>query len=386
MTATITIGFLPRERFEVGAESLATLLDNTNEPYELIVTAPAMPDRYRREMDEVLERRPTTIVVEVDHPLLPAASKNLILEHATGDYVAFVENDVLYPPGWLDGLVAACEEFPADVASPLIREGRGDEEHFDQHLGRIVDPTPGRPIDIRGIAGPRNNATERTRVDFIEQHCLLYRRSALDAITPFDEELNTRDEVDVSMALWAAGKTVVLEPAVRINYVPPTTAPADDELDYFRFRWDLDRAAMSRDRIRERWNLVDTPGDLGFVRARNNLIALPGVHDELADVVDSGGRTILLENGEWFGTEVTEGLDLVPYTNYGGEFGGFPADDATSLAELDRAMEGGARQLAIAWPADWWLDCLPALHRRLEESARLVREDDRLRVYALTAP
>ena len=233
MTATITIGFLPRERFEVGAESLATLLDNTNEPYELIVTAPAMPDRYRREMDEVLEHRPTTIVVEVDHLLLPAASKNRILEHATGDYVAFVENDVLYPPGWLDGLVAACEEFPADVASPLFGEVRGNEEHFDQHLGRIVDPTPGRPIDIRGIAGPRNNATERTRVDFIEQHCLLYRRSALDAITPFDEELNTRDEVDVSMALWAAGKTVVLEPAVRINDVPPTTAPADDELDYF---------------------------------------------------------------------------------------------------------------------------------------------------------
>ena len=49
-------------------------------------------------------------------------------------------------------------------------------------------------------------------------------------------------------------------------------------------------------------------------------------------------------------------------------------------------MEEGARQLAIAWPADWWLDCLPALHRRLEESARLVRENDRLRVYVLTAP
>ena len=55
MTATITIGFPAPERFEVGAESLATLLDNTNEPYELIVTAPAMPDRYRREMDEVLD-------------------------------------------------------------------------------------------------------------------------------------------------------------------------------------------------------------------------------------------------------------------------------------------------------------------------------------------
>lgn len=386
MTSRITVGFLPRERFELGAESLATLLDNTTEPYDLIVIAPAMPECYRRELDAVLERRPETLVIEVDRLLLPAESKNVILEHATGDYVAFVENDVLYPPGWLDGLVAACEEFPAAVASPLIREGRGDDEHFDHHLGRIADPRPGQPIDIRGIAAPRNGVTERTRVDFIEQHCLVYRRSALDAIAPFDEELNTRDEVDVSMALWAADQTIVLEPAVKINYVPPTTAPTDDELDYFRFRWDLDRAAMSRDRIRDRWNLTDTPGDLGFVRARHNLISLPEMHDELAGVIEEGGRTILLENGEWFETEVTEGLDLIPYTNHQGQFGGFPADGAAALAELDREIDAGARQLAIAWPADWWLECLPALERRLAESARLVRADDRLRVYALRAP
>jgi len=384
--SSITIGFLPRERYELAAESLTTLLANTPEPFELIVVAPAVPDRYRREMDAVLEARPSTLVLEADRPLLPAASKNLVLEHATGDYVAFVENDVLYPPGWLEELAAACEEFPADVASPLIREGRGDTEHFDHHLGRIVEPADEGPIEIRGIDAARNAVTERTRVDFVEQHCLLYRRTALDAIGPFDEELNTRDEVDVSMALWAAGQTIVLDPAVRINYVPPTTSPAADELEFFLLRWDENRAAASRERIRDRWNLTNTPGDLGFVRARNNLLAMPGMRAELADIVESGGRTILLENGEWFETDVTAGLDLVPYTNWNGQFGGFPADDHASLVELDREITAGARQLAIAWPADWWLDHLPALRQRLEQHARLVRDDDRLRVFALEAP
>ena len=123
----ITVGFIPRERYELAAESLRTLLDNTAEPYELIIVAPAVPNRYRQEMDAVIAERPATIVLEHDRPLLPAASKNLVLEHATGNYVAFVENDVLYPRGWLRGLVAACEEFPADVASPLIREGAGGQ-------------------------------------------------------------------------------------------------------------------------------------------------------------------------------------------------------------------------------------------------------------------
>ena len=385
MKPTVTIGFVPRERYELAAESLTTLLDNTPEPYELIVVAPAIPARYRHEMDEVLRRRPRTRVLEVDRPLLPAASKNVVLEHASGEYVAFVENDVLYPPGWLDALQAACEEFPANVASPLIREGRGSHEHFDHHLGHIEPQGPDRPLRIHGISAPRNAVTERTRVDFVEQHCLLYRRSALDRIAPFDEELNTRDEVDVSLALWSCEQVVVLEPSVRVNYVPPTTSPAEDELGYFRIRWDLDRAAASRERIRQRWNLVDTPGDLGFVRARNHLISLPDMHRELAALVDTGGRTILLENGEWFGTETTRGLDLVPYTDWNGEFGGFPADDVSALEELDRQVVAGARQLAVAWPAAWWLDHLPALRTRLERSARIVRDDDRLTVYALEA-
>ena len=220
-------------------------------------------------------------------------------------------------------------------------------------------------------------------MDFVEQHCLVYRRRALDRITPFDEELNTRDEVDVSMALWAADQTIVLDPAVRINYVPPTSAPAEDELEYFRLRWDLDRAATSRDRIRERWNLAETPGDLGFVRARHNLIALPDMRRSLQEIVETGGRTVLLENGEWFGTEVTDGLDLIPFTNWHGLFGGFPAGDAESVVELDRAIAEGARQLVVAWPADWWLDHLPRLQARLDRTARVVSDDGRLRVYQL---
>ncbi|MFW2383008.1 MAG: glycosyltransferase family 2 protein [Acidimicrobiales bacterium] len=386
MTSTVpsaSIIFLPRERYELTAESLATMLDNTAEPFELFVVAPAGPDRDRRELDEVLERRPATTVLEADAPLLPAASKNLALGHVTGDFVAIVENDVLYPSGWLEGLIAAALEFPADVVSPLIREGRGADEHFDHHLGRIDATSDDEPVRIRGIDGPRNALTERTQVDFVEQHCLLYRRTALAAITPFDEELNTRDEVDVSMALWAAGQTIVVEPAVRINYVPPTTSPADDELDYYLLRWDEERATASRQRIRARWNLADTPGDLGFVRARNNLVSLPHMHDTLAGLVAEGGRTILLENGEWFGTEVTGDLDLVPFTDCQGHFGGFPSDDAESMEEFNRAVAAGARQLIIGWPADWWLDHLPALRDHLEHHARLVRDDARLRVYAL---
>ena len=87
---SITIGWFPRERFIVAAEPLQTLLE-----------------------------------------------KNFILDRVTTDYVALVENDVLFTPGWLEWLWSACEEEPADVAPPEIYDERGYKNHFDKHLGEI---------------------------------------------------------------------------------------------------------------------------------------------------------------------------------------------------------------------------------------------------------
>jgi GT2 family glycosyltransferase len=278
VSPSITIGFLPRERFVTAAESLESLYAHTTLPFRLLVVDPATPPRYLAEMREVLARHDNWRIISVDRHVLPAVSKNLVLAETQDEYVCLLENDNLFSPGWLEALVDACEEHPADVAAPLIREGRGTTGHFDHHLGTVVPSTavPGR-WEVRPIDRPRDALTTRQPVEFVEQHCLLFRRAVFDRIGRYDEELNTRDEVDLSLALRHAGATVVLEPRSIVNYVPPTAAPEDDELPFYRLRWDLDRAQTSRERIRERWDLVETPGDLEFVRYRTHIPELPRV-------------------------------------------------------------------------------------------------------------
>jgi GT2 family glycosyltransferase len=383
---SVTIGFVPRERFALAAESLATLVATTPPHHRLVVVDAGGPPAVLAEVEAVLAGHPHAEVVSTGRPLLPAASKNLVVERASTDYVALVENDVLYPVGWLDGLLAACEEAPADVAAPLIREGRRPIPHFDALLGTIAESAehPGK-VEVRPLAEPRHTVATRAPVQFVEQHCLLFRRAALERIGPFDEQLNTRDEVDLSLALWHAGLTIVLEPAVQVDYIPPTFEVRDDELAFYRQRWDLDRARVSRDRIRVRWNLVDTPGDLGFVRYRNRIPQVREVRRRLA-VVAAGNpvaNVALLDNGEWFGTEVTEGLAVRPFPELGGYYGGFPAGDAAALAELDRAVAEGVDHVAVGWPAWWWLDHLPALRDRLAHHPDVAPTDDLLRVVDL---
>ncbi len=385
MTPAITIGFTPRERFAGAAESLASLYDHTPLPFELLVVDGATPPRYLMQMEGILDGHDNWRMLRSDRHLLPAEAKNLVLAEATGDYLCIVENDNLFTDGWLEALVAACEELPADVACPAIREGRGTTEHFDRHLGSLVRRDgPGGSYEIVPLEGSRNAVRERTRVDFVEQHCLLFRRSVFERIGPFDEELNTRDEIDLSLALHHAGATVVLEPRAVVNYIPPSERPEEDELEFYGMRWDLDRAVRSRERIRRKWDLVETPGDLGFVRYRNLIPTLPAVRADLERLAGDGGPILLLDDGDWIGTEVTEGLPIEHFPSRDGVFWGFPSSGEDALRDLDEAVRSGATHLVVAWPGRWWLDELPELRTAIERLGPPVLHDDRLDAYALT--
>lgn len=387
MTPSITIGFLPRERYSIAAESLASLYAHTPMPFELIVVDAATPQRHLDQMTAVLADHDNWRVLSFDRPMLPAESKNRILAETSTDYVCLLENDVLFSDGWLEALLQACEDVPADVAAPIIREGRGTDGHFDHHLGRLVASRdhPGK-YEVEPLQHAREHITSRERVDFVEQHCVLFRRSVFDHIGPYDAELNTRDEVDLSLALHHAGMVVVLEPRSIINYVAPTGPPEDDELEYYRMRWDLARATLSRERIRDRWNLVDTPGDLEFVRYRNRIPDLPRIRRVVSDLCSAGRRVMVLDDGDWFDTDVLRDLPALPFPDAGGHFGGFPASDDSAVAELRTVLSTGVTDVIVGWPAQWWFDHLPKFRSELEEWAQTVERDDRLIMFSVDAP
>ena len=66
MTPSITIGFLPRERFLLATESLASLYDKTTLPFTLLVVDPATPPRYLGEMREVLDQHDNWRIISSD--------------------------------------------------------------------------------------------------------------------------------------------------------------------------------------------------------------------------------------------------------------------------------------------------------------------------------
>lgn len=384
----ITIGFVPRERFSLAAEALQRIFDHTEQPFDMIVVDCNIPAVYRREMDEVLEGRDNVTIIQTDHYLLPNQSKNLVVEEAKGKWLCMIENDVLVQDGWLSTLIAACEEHPADVAVPLIMEGPlgAGKVHFDDLLGEVREVQS--PDGVRLEIAPRtrkkeqDRGTRRRTVQFMEQHCLLFRRSVFDRIGPYDGELNTRDEIDLSLSLYKAGVPVVYEPACEVHYLPPYP-PRDDETDYFFMKWDLDRAQKSRDRIREKWNLVEVPGDMAFVRDRNRIGTLSRVKEELSQLISPEESLILVDQNQWLDSDIVAGLRVIPFLEHDGQYWGLPEDDATAIREFERLRKAGASLIVFSWASAWWFDYYRDFYAHLASHFERVLENERITVFDL---
>ena len=400
--APITIAVVPRERSSAAPEAIATLLARTPEPFQLVVIDHGLPDPWAGEVRAVVADAENATIVEVDdaqRPLLPNAARNLAIAHATGDWICLLENDVLVGENWLAPLIAAAEATDAGAAVPLILERFGvfEKVHFDDRLHRIVETQRGRRIEARDDSKERDRSAERRPVHFIETHCMLFRRRALDAVGGFDAAITAQEEIDISFALFTAGETAVLEPASVVTFLPPPPV-YPSEREYFEAKWNPETYRIDEKRMAERWNIVDYPSATGVVEARRGIAAadvdsqmeiertfrtrLQATADDLAALTPRG--TLVLAHDDQLDLSlVCPEADVLPFTERNGVWWGPPADSASALAELDRMREAGGATFAVGWPSFWYLEYYEEFAQALRDRHEILAETDQIVAFDL---
>jgi hypothetical protein len=130
----------------------------------------------------------------------PAAARNAGLRAATADWVAFLDDDVVPQPGWLDALRADLDGLPRHVAGSQ---------------GRLVVPRPARPTDWQRDVGGLERAA------FITAD-MAYRRAPLVAARGFDERFGRayREDGELAIRLRAGGYTLVRGRRACVHPVP----------------------------------------------------------------------------------------------------------------------------------------------------------------------
>ena len=391
--AAVTIAVMPRDRFSVSAECLQRIFDHTEIPFDLILVDCDMPDSYRQAISQVLTGRENARILRADRYLLPNECRNLAIAEARGDLVCLVENDILVSDRWLSGLMAVLEEEEAGLAVPFLIEGRPGSQskpHFDDNLGHVeaVQTSDGP----RYLIKPRRHrkeddvdATERRIVQFVETHCLLFRREVLAAGGLFDPRVNTSEEIDLSMALYHQDVRIAYDPRCHVHYVQPSFPVSTDDRAYFLMKWDVEHARESHRTIEEKWKLAEFPQPLGFVEERHAKATdlLAGWKQELLSRVGEDELILLVDYFQWQDTEATAGLNVQRFVEKGGDYWGDPPDEATAIEDLEQKRAEGAALLVLSWYAFWYLSVFGAFADHLKARYPKVVDNDHMIAFDL---
>jgi len=266
----VTIVVVPRERFSSARESLESVFENTQPPFELVYVDAGSPRSLRRWLRSQAAEHGFRLL-ERDGYLSPNQARNVGLDAVTTEFAVFIDNDVGVRAGWLERLVDCADSTGATVVGPVICEAQ-DPYLAAEHPVDTIHFAGGRATISRGSDDSQVIRDEiyrqheemeavrgelaREQMSLTEFHCFLARSERIRALGGFDEGLlSTREHVDLSLSVAEHGGTLWFEPDAVVVW-SATAGLRFSDLPYYMLRWSDDWGRASLEHFRRKWNLA----------------------------------------------------------------------------------------------------------------------------------
>ena len=284
---TLVVG--PRERFSYTRESLESIYQNTDYPFDLVFVDVCSPKPIRNYVIKKSQEKSFKII-HTNRYISPNQARNVglryVLSETNSPYVVFIENDVIVKKDWLKKLVQCAEATNAAVVGPLTCIGHPAHQVIHNAGGKSyiqVETKHGQPRRrIRQSAYLTGTAIaevpdqlQRTQCDYVEFHCMLARTAIFEHTGLLDEGMMaTREHIDFCFMVQEAGGTIYNE---REAVVTTDTLGIDSnkaglmawfgtlelpdfklyDLPYFMLRWSDAWDIASLHHLRDKWGLTD---------------------------------------------------------------------------------------------------------------------------------
>jgi len=193
--------------------------------FELLVIDNRSTDETRAVADTFSARPGFRYLYESEQGLSHARNRGLA--EAQGEFVAYLDDDVLLSPDWLRGLAQCFAETGADVVGgrSLLRFEQTPPPWFGPEFRKMLSE-----VDLGEV---RRSAGDGRRLYGLN---LAYRKSALESIGGFDTrygrtggQLLAGEDLRANAAIAAAGGTLFYEPDALVHHCIP---PERCEWDY----------------------------------------------------------------------------------------------------------------------------------------------------------
>ncbi len=196
---------------ELIARCLKSLYGKTSYPdFEVILVD---NDTTNHEALDLMRAYPI-VRLPLPDPFNFSRANNLAARHATGDYLAFLNNDTeIVSATWLEHLLYYAEQPDVGAAGALLLFPNGTVQHGGVVLGMrgtADHAMRGFPVEADGYAGSLSCAHE---VSAVTAACMMIRKSEFEEVKGFNEHFFTiYQDIDLCLRLRERGHRIIWTP------------------------------------------------------------------------------------------------------------------------------------------------------------------------------
>ncbi len=143
-------------------------------------------------------------------------ARNVGIQMAKGEIIAFIDDDSMIAPGWLTALREGyCDEMVGAVGGRALDNGIGCQAPDPDLIGRILDSTE---LTTYFCADP----SKIIAVDHVGGFNMSYRVRLLKSLGGFDPTFsgtNYREETDVCLRVKRAGYRILFNPKMMVDHL-----------------------------------------------------------------------------------------------------------------------------------------------------------------------
>ena len=226
----ISLVVLPWDQLALTQRCLTSLRLHTDVPYELVVV-----DNGSEPIAQSYASQAADVAILNTANRGFAAGMNQGLAASRGEFVAFINNDTFFSPGWASKLLNTFEANPkAGIVVPAVTAAANPVNVMDEPGNRVY-PVP-------AFSAPPGAVVWVMRTDLAKD---------LGGF-PEEYEIASGEDVDLAFTVWVNDLDIVVDERVLVRHVSKGTAAA--KLDDWRGLW-----KRNRDQFLDKWTDPDVP-------------------------------------------------------------------------------------------------------------------------------